>query len=105
MNELKKLYGDMLLLRLFDQQCLDLKKKDLIYSGYHPYEGQEAVAVGFCGALRHTSLKRTSTLALRALSGGRPGVEPLARRSRWRGAEMDTVLAKGASANSSNSLR
>ena len=52
MEELKQLYGDMLLLRLFDQLCLDLKKKDLIYSGYHPYEGQEAVAVGFCGALR-----------------------------------------------------
>jgi len=51
MDELRYLYGEMLLLRLFDQQCLDLKKKDLIYSGYHPYEGQEAVAVGFCGAL------------------------------------------------------
>ena len=53
MNELKKFYDEMLLLRLFDQQCMDLKKKDLIYSGYHPYEGQEAVAVGFCGALKH----------------------------------------------------
>jgi TPP-dependent pyruvate/acetoin dehydrogenase alpha subunit len=52
MDELKKLYGEMLLLRQFDQLCLDLKKKDLIYSGYHPYEGQEAVAVGFCGALK-----------------------------------------------------
>jgi len=52
MNELKEFYEQMLLLRLFDQQCMDLKKKDLIYSGYHPYEGQEAVAVGFCGALK-----------------------------------------------------
>lgn len=52
MNELKKFYGEMLLLRQFDQLCLDLKKKDLIFSGYHPYEGQEAVAVGFCAALR-----------------------------------------------------
>jgi TPP-dependent pyruvate/acetoin dehydrogenase alpha subunit len=26
--------------------------KDQIYSGYHPYEGQEAVAVGFCGGLK-----------------------------------------------------
>jgi TPP-dependent pyruvate/acetoin dehydrogenase alpha subunit len=53
MSELEKFYEEMLLLRLFDQQCMDLKKKDLIYSGYHPYEGQEAVAVGFCGALKH----------------------------------------------------
>ena len=52
MNQLKKFYEEMLLLRLFDQQCMDLKKKDIIYSGYHPYEGQEAVAVGFCGALK-----------------------------------------------------
>ena len=26
--------------------------KDLIFSGYHPYVGQEAVAVGFCSPLR-----------------------------------------------------
>lgn len=49
---LEQLYRDLLLLRRFDELCLQLKLKDLIYSGYHPYEGQEAVAVGFCGALR-----------------------------------------------------
>ena len=49
---LRKLYEDMLLLRQFDQLSMRLKLKDLIYSGYHPYEGQEAVAVGFCGALQ-----------------------------------------------------
>jgi TPP-dependent pyruvate/acetoin dehydrogenase alpha subunit len=27
MNELKKFYDEMLLLRLFDQQCMDLKKR------------------------------------------------------------------------------
>ena len=48
---LRELYEQMLLLRHFDQLSLQLKLKDLIYSGYHPYEGQEAVAVGFCGAL------------------------------------------------------
>jgi TPP-dependent pyruvate/acetoin dehydrogenase alpha subunit len=52
MIELKELYGEMLLLRQFDQLCLRLKMKDQIYSGYHPYEGQEAVAVGFCGPLK-----------------------------------------------------
>ena len=49
---LRELYGEMLLLRRFDELCLHLKMRDLIYSGYHPYEGQEAVAVGFCGALQ-----------------------------------------------------
>jgi len=42
----------MLLLRRFDEMCLALKLKDLIFSGYHPYVGQEAVAVGFCSELR-----------------------------------------------------
>lgn len=42
----------MLLLRQFDELCRTLKMRDIIYSGYHPYEGQEGVAVGFCGALR-----------------------------------------------------
>lgn len=45
-------YRQMLLLRRFDELCMQLKMKDLIYSGYHPYYGQEAVAVGFCSALR-----------------------------------------------------
>ena len=49
---LQELYRDMLLLRRFDELCMQLKMKDLIYSGYHPYEGQEAVAVGFCGGLK-----------------------------------------------------
>ncbi|MDA0348633.1 MAG: thiamine pyrophosphate-dependent dehydrogenase E1 component subunit alpha [Verrucomicrobia bacterium] len=52
MKELKEFYGEMLLLRRFDQLCRALKMKDIIYSGYHPYEGQEGVAVGFCAALR-----------------------------------------------------
>lgn len=49
---LQELYREMLLLRRFDELCLELKMKDQIYSGYHPYEGQEAVAVGFCGGLQ-----------------------------------------------------
>ncbi len=52
MRELKQFYREMLLLRYFDQLCRALKMKDIIYSGYHPYEGQEGVAVGFCGALK-----------------------------------------------------
>ena len=45
------LYEELVTLREFDELALALKKKDIIYSGYHPYIGQEAVAVGFCGAL------------------------------------------------------
>jgi len=48
---LEALYEEMVMLREFDELALALKKKDIIYSGYHPYVGQEAVAVGFCGAL------------------------------------------------------
>ncbi len=51
-NELLNLYRRMSLLRQFDELCRQLKMKDLIFSGYHPYIGQEAVAVGFCSSLR-----------------------------------------------------
>jgi TPP-dependent pyruvate/acetoin dehydrogenase alpha subunit len=46
------LYRQMLLLRRFDEMCLELKMQDLIMNGFHPYQGQEAVAVGVCAALR-----------------------------------------------------
>ncbi len=50
---LLKMYEEMVTINKFDEMCLALKTQDLIYSGYHPYVGQEAVAVGFCGALKH----------------------------------------------------
>lgn len=56
MPNLKELHRRMLELRLFDALCRQLKLKDLIYSGYHPYEGQEAVAVGFCGPLKRDDI-------------------------------------------------
>ena len=46
-----ELYRQMKLLRRFDEMCLELKMKDLIMDGFHPYSGEEAVAVGFCSAL------------------------------------------------------
>ena len=55
-DEWLDLYRRMLLLRRFDEMCMQLKLKDLIYSGYHPYVGQEAVAVGFCDPLRADDL-------------------------------------------------
>ncbi len=51
-DTLLELYRRMALLRQFDELCRQLKMKDLIFSGYHPYVGQEAVAVGFCSSLR-----------------------------------------------------
>ena len=47
-----ELYRQMVLLRHFDEMCLELKMKDLIMDGFHPYSGEEAVAVGFCSALK-----------------------------------------------------
>jgi TPP-dependent pyruvate/acetoin dehydrogenase alpha subunit len=68
---LKELYEEMLLLRRFDQLSMRLKMKDLIFSGYHPYEGQEAVAVGFCGALREDDvLLSTHRPHCHAVAGG-----------------------------------
>jgi TPP-dependent pyruvate/acetoin dehydrogenase alpha subunit len=51
-DRLLALYRQMVEMRLFDEMCLDLKMKDLIMDGFHPYQGQEAVAVGVCSALR-----------------------------------------------------
>ena len=68
---LKNLYEEMLLLRRFDKLSMRLKMKDLIYSGYHPTEGQEAVAVGFCGALRDDDvLLSTHRPHIHAVAGG-----------------------------------
>jgi len=68
---LKTLYDQMLLLRQFDKLSMRLKLKDLIYSGFHPTEGQEAVAVGFCGALRDDDvLLSTHRPHIHAVAGG-----------------------------------
>jgi pyruvate/2-oxoglutarate/acetoin dehydrogenase E1 component/TPP-dependent pyruvate/acetoin dehydrogenase alpha subunit len=45
-------YRTMFGLRSFDLHCQKLKYKDLIMNGFHPYEGQEAVATGICSVLR-----------------------------------------------------
>jgi TPP-dependent pyruvate/acetoin dehydrogenase alpha subunit len=49
---LLELYQKMLLLRHFDDMSRKLKMDDIIWSGYHPYTGQEAVAAGCCSQLR-----------------------------------------------------
>ena len=50
-EKLLDLYSKMVTLRQFDDMCRALKTKDIVWSGYHPYTGQEAVAVGCCGQL------------------------------------------------------
>jgi TPP-dependent pyruvate/acetoin dehydrogenase alpha subunit len=42
----------MLELRAFDDRIVPLKLKDLVMDGFHPYAGEEAVAVGVCSNLR-----------------------------------------------------
>ena len=77
---LRTLYEEMLLIRRFDDLSMRLKMKDLIWSGYHPYDGQEAVAVGFCGALREDDV---------LLSTHRPHCHAVAR-----GCTLEAVLTE-----------
>ncbi|MBL7697174.1 MAG: thiamine pyrophosphate-dependent dehydrogenase E1 component subunit alpha [Chitinophagaceae bacterium] len=78
------LYNKMVLLRHFDDMCRKLKMEDLIWSGYHPYTGQEAVAAGCCSQLKqddcllgnhrshcHAVAKGTSVRAMLAEMMGR----------------------------------
>ena len=51
-DEALAFYRQMFALRAFDDRCLQLKLKDLIMNGFHPYAGEEAVATGVCVGLR-----------------------------------------------------
>lgn len=51
-EKLLALYEKMLVLRKIDDAFFDLKMKDLIMDGFHPYVGQEAVAVGVSNSLK-----------------------------------------------------
>ena len=51
-DELLALYRKILVLRRMDEMLLELKLRDLIMNGFHPYQGQEAVAVGTGAVLR-----------------------------------------------------
>jgi acetoin:2,6-dichlorophenolindophenol oxidoreductase subunit alpha len=50
-TRLRELYRLMLLIRRFDERCLELLASKDIHGGVHPYFGQEAIAVGVCAAL------------------------------------------------------
>ena len=51
-EQLLEAYRQMLTLRHLDEMCLALKMKDLIMNGFHPYSGEEAVAVGVGAHMR-----------------------------------------------------
>lgn len=51
-EQLLNFYEKMLVLRHFDEMCLELKLKDLIMDGFHPYSGEEACAVGVSYGLK-----------------------------------------------------
>ncbi len=51
-EKLQELYRQMLVLRHADEMFYELKMKDLIMDGFHPYSGQEAVAVGISSVLK-----------------------------------------------------
>lgn len=51
-SELLHFYKRMLHLRFFDDMTRSLKMKDIVWSGYHPYTGQEAVSAGAISQLR-----------------------------------------------------
>jgi len=73
-------YRMMYKIRMFDEICIDLKLNDIIMDGFHPYQGQEAVAVGVCSALENTDY---------VLSTHRPQGHALAK-----GCEPRKVLAE-----------
>jgi len=50
-DEALKLYESMVVLRAVDDRIVPLKLKDLVMDGFHPYVGEEAVAVGVCANL------------------------------------------------------
>ena len=45
-------FKKMLELRACDNRLVSLKLKDLVMNGFHPYVGEEAVAVGVCASLK-----------------------------------------------------
>ena len=51
-DEVLGFFKKMLELRACDDRLASLKYKDLVMNGFHPYVGEEAVAVGVCATLR-----------------------------------------------------
>jgi pyruvate dehydrogenase E1 component alpha subunit len=48
---LKEVYRKLYLIRQFETECIKLYRQGLIRGYFHPYLGEEAIAVGVCAAL------------------------------------------------------
>lgn len=46
------MYRKLYAIRIFETRCIELYRKALIRGYFHPYLGEEAIAVGVCAALR-----------------------------------------------------
>lgn len=46
------MYKTLYTIRVFETRCIELYRKNLIRGYFHPYLGEEAIAVGVCAALR-----------------------------------------------------
>ena len=51
-EKLINMYRMMIRMRKFDETCIELRMQDLIFDGFHPHWGDEAVASGVCQTLR-----------------------------------------------------
>ncbi|MBN1290360.1 MAG: thiamine pyrophosphate-dependent dehydrogenase E1 component subunit alpha [Candidatus Latescibacteria bacterium] len=49
---LTNLYRQLFTIRIFESRCIQLYRKGLIRGYFHPYLGEEAIAVGVCAALK-----------------------------------------------------
>ena len=49
---LKQLYHTLYTIRVFETRCVQLYRQGLIRGYFHPYLGEEAIAVGACAALK-----------------------------------------------------
>ena len=92
-KKLLSLYEKMLVLRHFDDMCYELKMKDLIMDGYHPYVGQEAVSVGASSGLKPDDV---------VLSNHRPQGHSLMKGSTTRAIFCEMLGRKGGPSNPLN---
>lgn len=49
---LSELYRQLYTIRIFEERCIQLYRQGSIRGYFHPYLGEEAIAVGVCAALR-----------------------------------------------------
>lgn len=50
-NQITKIYRQLYTIRIFESRCIKLYRNGSIRGYFHPYLGEEAIAVGICAAL------------------------------------------------------